>query len=217
MGNIEDQLNSNNSGKSLEIIPSQKLLMGVCFAFGTYIKFNPVFVRLIVLLAFIFIGQPIILIYSAFGILLPMNETPSNEYDNLSNKLSINILVISGLILLILLQTNLLTLKSIFNFSAERVDSFSLLVFSIALIINSYYKESVKMKEQNFKSLTLSDKKIIFGVCGGLAEYLNVSPNLIRIIWIIFGIASFGTAILIYIILRFIIPQKIDHSKYDVE
>jgi phage shock protein C len=64
------------------------------------------------------------------------------------------------------------------------------------------------MDSTNYKKLTLSDKKVILGVCGGLAEYLNIPPNLMRFIWIIFGIASLGTAIIVYIVLRFIIPVK---------
>ncbi len=216
MENLEEPIHSEEPKRSLEIISSQKLLMGVCSAFGNYIKVNPVIIRLIVLLAFILIGQPIVLIYSAFGILLPLKETQSTKEDNITKQLTINILFIAGLILLILVQLNKITIKEIFNFVSERADSFSLLVFSIALIINSYHKEVYQMMESNYKRLTLSDKKFIFGVCGGLAEYLNIHPNLMRIIWIIFGISSLGTAILIYVILRFVIPPKINQDDYDV-
>lgn len=217
MENIEEPIQPFEPKKSLEIIPSQKLLMGVCGAFGNYLKINPVIIRIIVLLAFLFIGQPIVLIYSAFGILLPINETAPSTNENLSNRLTLNILFFLGIILLLLVQLNQVTLKDIFNFVNDKVDSFSLLVFSIALIINGYHKQGFEMKEGNYKRLTLSDKKFIFGVCAGLAEYLNINPNLMRILWIIFGISSFGTAILIYIILRFVIPSKNKYADYDIE
>lgn len=214
---MENQADPNEFKRTLEIIPSQKFLMGVCAAFSNYLRINVFFVRLIVLLAFIFIGQPIILIYSAFGILLPVNDTLPIENENLPNKLFLNFLFIAALIFLILVQTNYLTIKEIFNFIKEKTDSFTLLIFSIALVINGYNKESIEMSKLNYKRLTLSDKKVIFGVCGGLAEYLNLPPNLMRLIWIIFAIASLGTAIFIYIILRFIIPSKANHYDYDDE
>ncbi len=215
MENIEDQISPEKPRKTLEIIPSQKLLMGVCSAFSNYIGFNPLIIRLIVLIAFLTLGQPIILIYAAFGILLPVGEEDELEKINLANNITLNIIFIIVIILLFLIQSGYLTLKEIFQFLAQRIDSFSLLVFSIALLINGYHKESLNMKEPTYKRLTLSDNKIIFGVCGGLAEYLNIPPNLMRVVWVIFGISSFGIAILIYIILRFIIPPKNFYSDND--
>lgn len=47
----------------------------------------------------------------------------------------------------------------------------------------------------------------LFGVCGGIAEYFNLDPNLIRILFIIFALA-FGGGILLYIILWLIIPMR---------
>ncbi|MDO4744129.1 MAG: PspC domain-containing protein [Clostridia bacterium] len=54
-----------------------------------------------------------------------------------------------------------------------------------------------------FKSTT--DKKIC-GVCGGIAEYLNIDPTIIRLIWAILAI-FFGTGILIYIIAALVMPS----------
>jgi phage shock protein C len=205
---MEEPVNREDIKRSLEINPSQKFLMGVCAAFGDYVGVHPIIIRLIVLLAFIFIGQPIILIYAAFGILLPFSDKNELIPNFRLNKLTLNFLALALIVLLILIQLNQLTLKEIFTFISERIDSFTFLVFSIALIINSYHKEVFEMDSTNYKKLTLSDKKVILGVCGGLAEYLNIPPNLMRFIWIIFGIASLGTAIIVYIVLRFIIPVK---------
>ena len=51
-----------------------------------------------------------------------------------------------------------------------------------------------------------SDNKIICGVCGGLGEYLGVDPNVIRIVWLIFGLSGLG--ILAYIVACLILPNK---------
>ncbi|WP_255695677.1 PspC domain-containing protein [Rhodohalobacter sp. 614A] len=49
--------------------------------------------------------------------------------------------------------------------------------------------------------------KMIAGVCGGIAEYLNWDPTIIRIIFLILVFSSFGTMVLIYFILALIMPD----------
>ena len=39
----------------------------------------------------------------------------------------------------------------------------------------------------------------MFGVCGGIAEYFNVDPTLIRLLWV-FLILCAGTGILVYFV-----------------
>ncbi len=51
------------------------------------------------------------------------------------------------------------------------------------------------------------DKKI-GGVCGGIAEYFNVDPTLIRLLWVLITIFSAGLGILGYLIAWIIIPEK---------
>ena len=29
--------------------------------------------------------------------------------------------------------------------------------------------------------------KILFGVCGGLGEYFNIDPTIIRLLWVVFA------------------------------
>lgn len=50
------------------------------------------------------------------------------------------------------------------------------------------------------------DKKI-FGVCGGLAEYLCIDATLIRILLIVVAFFSAGSVILVYLIAGFVIPE----------
>jgi len=47
--------------------------------------------------------------------------------------------------------------------------------------------------------------KMIFGVCGGLSESLNMDPSLVRLLWIIFG-CIFGSGVVAYIIVAIILP-----------
>jgi len=58
------------------------------------------------------------------------------------------------------------------------------------------------------KKLTTSTKnKIIAGVCGGIAEYFNVDPTLVRIIFVLLTISFNIPSIIIYIILWAIMPS----------
>ena len=46
--------------------------------------------------------------------------------------------------------------------------------------------------------------KMLCGVCGGLGEYLDINPKIIRIIWAIL-ICAYGTGLLAYIIAAIIL------------
>jgi phage shock protein C len=47
---------------------------------------------------------------------------------------------------------------------------------------------------------------MICGVCQGVAEYINIDPTVVRLLWVIFGFMGFG--ILAYIIAAIIMPVK---------
>lgn len=57
----------------------------------------------------------------------------------------------------------------------------------------------------NQKRLVKKDKKI-FGVCGGLGEYFDLDPTLIRAAFLVSAII-FGSGILLYIILAIVMPE----------
>jgi len=53
--------------------------------------------------------------------------------------------------------------------------------------------------------------RMLGGVCGGMAEYFNTDPVLIRILWVIFSlITAVLTGILAYAICWIIIPENPD-------
>lgn len=56
--------------------------------------------------------------------------------------------------------------------------------------------------------LSTEDRKIS-GVCGGIAEYLNVDSTVIRLAWILFSMftAMFG-GVIAYILAAIIIPER---------
>lgn len=53
----------------------------------------------------------------------------------------------------------------------------------------------------------INEGKMIDGVCGGIAEYFNVDPTIIRLAWVLFS-ACGGCGILAYIVCAIVIPRK---------
>jgi phage shock protein PspC (stress-responsive transcriptional regulator) len=49
--------------------------------------------------------------------------------------------------------------------------------------------------------------KIIGGVCGGIGEYLNTDPTLVRLIWVL-GSLVWGMGVILYILAWIIIPEQ---------
>jgi phage shock protein PspC (stress-responsive transcriptional regulator) len=60
--------------------------------------------------------------------------------------------------------------------------------------------------------LSATDKKI-GGVCGGIGEYFDRDPTLIRIILVLLVLLSFGFASLAYFAMWFIIPKRPDTAQ----
>ena len=55
-----------------------------------------------------------------------------------------------------------------------------------------------------FKSRT---NRVFFGVCGGLGEYFNIDPTIIRSRFILLGCTT--TGIIIYIIAAIVVPERV--------
>ncbi len=60
------------------------------------------------------------------------------------------------------------------------------------------------MNKRLFKSK--SDKKLC-GVCGGVANYFNIDPTVVRLAWVAFTLLG-GSGILAYIIAAIVIPEE---------
>ena len=58
---------------------------------------------------------------------------------------------------------------------------------------------------------SLKDKKIA-GVCGGIAEYLNADPTIIRLVFALL-VLGWGTGVLAYIVCALILPEGDSEEK----
>ena len=59
------------------------------------------------------------------------------------------------------------------------------------------------MEKKLYKSNT---NKVIDGVCGGIGEYFNIDPTLVRLAWVVFC-ALGGSGLLAYIIMALILAR----------
>lgn len=60
------------------------------------------------------------------------------------------------------------------------------------------------MEKRLYKSST---NRVLCGVCGGIGEYLNIDPTIIRLLCLLL-ICGWGSGLIIYIIAAIIIPES---------
>ena len=65
------------------------------------------------------------------------------------------------------------------------------------------------------KKLCKSRKnRMIDGVCGGVAEYFNIDPTIIRLIWVLLVLLK-GSGLLLYIIACIVMPYSDEYAEAD--
>jgi len=52
------------------------------------------------------------------------------------------------------------------------------------------------------------DERVLAGVAGGLADYLDVDPSLVRVVWAILALFSGGAFLIIYIVMALVVPEE---------
>lgn len=58
-------------------------------------------------------------------------------------------------------------------------------------------------RERLYKS---RNNKMICGVCAGIADYFNIDPSIVRVLWAVLALAA-GTGVLAYIACAIILPE----------
>ncbi|NLL73829.1 MAG: PspC domain-containing protein [Clostridiales bacterium] len=51
-----------------------------------------------------------------------------------------------------------------------------------------------------------STNRMVCGVCQGIAEYINIDPTVVRLLWVIFSM--FGVGLIVYIVAAIIMPVQ---------
>lgn len=59
------------------------------------------------------------------------------------------------------------------------------------------------------RKLYLSDKdRKIAGVCGGLSDYFGIDSTIVRILWALAVMVSYGTGFILYLVFWLIVPRE---------
>ncbi|MDW8108069.1 MAG: PspC domain-containing protein [Candidatus Kryptonium sp.] len=206
------------------------IIDGVCGGIGEYLGVDPVIIRIIFILLF-FMGGVGLLLYIAAMLIIPVN--PEHKELKVEEKKGAQtrgkgFIFILGLALIIvgvgLLLENLgLPFWHFLKVGASYAFPILLIAIGLFLIITYLQREQSsqsidgsEVKSQGEKEGNESVKRLyksrknrmIFGVCGGLGEYLNTDPTVVRILWVILAISSLGIAILLYLIMAIIVPEE---------
>ena len=51
------------------------------------------------------------------------------------------------------------------------------------------------------------EKKMLCGVCAGLAEYFDIDPTIVRVLWAVVSL-GYGIGLLSYIVCAIVFPDK---------
>lgn len=59
----------------------------------------------------------------------------------------------------------------------------------------------------NKKLYRVEEGKMLAGVCGGVAEYFNLDPTLVRVLWVAVCLFA-GAGVILYVVMAIIVPVK---------
>lgn len=79
-----------------------------------------------------------------------------------------------------------------------------LFLLVIALILMTNVKSTTTMNKRLYKSRT---EKKLGGVCGGIAQYFDIDPTIVRLAWLV-AVFCAGGGLIAYLIAYVVIPQE---------
>ncbi|MCX6137312.1 MAG: PspC domain-containing protein [Ignavibacteriales bacterium] len=210
---------------------TNKILGGVCGGMAEYFDVDPVIMRVLFLLLALFGGSGLFL-YIASLVIIPRKPLPQSSVTpeqmevksgNVSMVFGILLVCVGGLVLLS--NLGVFSFFHMFSVSWHYVLPVLLILLGMAII---YYKQSdtspVSPLEQDDPAQpgnpsapppprvfrrSSTDKKL-FGVCGGMAQYFSIDATIIRILYVVLCLASFGVGIVLYVTLALVVPE--DHT-----
>ena len=65
----------------------------------------------------------------------------------------------------------------------------------------------------DYKTLTRSQSnRMIAGVCAGIADYLNIDPTIVRLMFVLAFFTGFGGIAIVYLVMALIVPEHLQTS-----
>jgi phage shock protein C len=212
------------------------MIDGVCGGIAQYFDLDPTLVRIAWVILTLLGGSGIIL-YIAAMIIMPKEPYPGSQYgqppqpqagpSSRKNSFFWGILLIVVGLFLFLDNIGLAFWKPWWWFNAEILLPVLLILAGVAFLWGGRNSltapsqgnettpsegttpESGPTPQPEVRKLYRSfHERKLFGVCGGLAEYFDIDPTIVRILFVIAALASFGIVLLAYIIMAIILPKQ---------
>lgn len=199
---------------------SNRMVAGVCGGVAEFFDIDPTIVRLLWILS-IFIGGAGLILYIVAMFIMPTNPSKAASPSLSNTPRYIWGFVLIGIgTLLVLYNLGIVPFLWLGGFS-WRIIFATMLIAIGAVLVFSHFRERVRPAETGDENTdrssvrrrlyrSIRDRKI-FGVCGGLGEYFEIDPTIVRLVFVFVTLYSFGFGILAYIILAIVTPEEHFH------
>lgn len=234
MAGYRKEITMNTSGEMKRLYKSRtnRMIDGVCGGVAEYFGLDPTLVRIAwVLLTFL--NGLGILLYLVAIIIMPASPIFAAQPEGIAATTTSSsnnhkfwgiLLVIVGVLLL---MSNLGLWHRWWGFSWDIMFPTVLILAGIAFLFGGrgYVSgtQTVPPSDAGTSSSSTSQagsplqpvrlyrsraERKMFGVCGGLGAYFGIDPTIVRILFVISVFASFGLAVLAYILMAIIVPEE---------
>ncbi len=219
-----------SAGRRLYKSRRNKMIDGVCGGLAEYFEVDPTIVRILWVLITLAGGSGFFLYIAAMIIMTPNPEhlgfgqtTFNQPRANFDNKRFWGILFILVGAFILIANVGLWAGIEWWDVSGKVIFPVIIILAGIVLILvqmknrntsaqqtmGGFGTESGASAQPRMKELrrSITEKKI-FGVCGGIANYFDLDPTLVRIAYLALVFASFGWGLILYIILGLLMPEE---------
>lgn len=198
-----------------------RFISGVCGGLGEYFEVDANLFRILFVIL-TFLGGIGVVLYIAAMLIVPENPEQMAEKNTSEKDKTVFwalLFIVIGLALLFR-EFGFFDYFHFWHIPWSLIWAIFLIVIGVLLII-SVNKSSGTVKEAAEKNLPLPeidkihrsrDNRMIAGVCAGIAEYFNIDPAIVRLLWVLASLASVGLGILVYILLIFVFPSEPEHQ-----
>ena len=190
---------------------SKSWFNGVCSGLGEYFGINVAVFRIAFVVTSFFSGLGIA-VYLLLLLVMPPEDLSSFEKDEREKITGNNFKSIIGTLLVIsgfyfAFATS--SIISYFSFFGELLSN--LTPWFIILLGVILFKHNSEFSQRNHRPLTNLKKSItdnrLTGVCGGIANYLEIDSTVVRMFWIFTVFATLGITLLLYLFLALYLPK----------
>jgi phage shock protein PspC (stress-responsive transcriptional regulator) len=192
---------------------ANRVVSGICGGLGEYLNADPTIIRLAWILLTLLGGSGIILYIVAYFVIplkpLVEGETVQSTSQDFTPGRILGIIFIAVGMVILLDNLDLITFHHWWNLLIKRGKT----VTSSSTQQTQEPSEPSQSTQPNVESTrrrtlhrSYKDKKIL-GICGGMGEYFEIDPTIVRIAYVFFTLFTGGVGLVLYFLLYLIIPE----------